>query len=102
MELTRPLWRALHREPEDIKFAIQFRIEDRLGLPSLGMFSIRGDYRVGRMVKQALTLPEDEQQEFCTREMNRISAKHGEVFDTDVRESIQQQVPGYSAYEFDW
>lgn len=87
---------------EDDRESIKWRIMDLLHIHDYGMFSIRGNAEVSAMVKQANTLPAESQQNFVTAEMKRIAKRHPEVFDTDVRESIQEMCPGYSAYAFDW
>lgn len=82
-----------------VKDSVMWRIMDALHIDDYGMCSIRGNAKVAAMVKQANTLPEDDREAFVSAQMDRIEKRHPEVFDTDVRESIQEMVPGYNAYE---
>lgn len=57
-----------------------------------GMFTTAGNRAAARIVEKVLLLPlstsDKELYAFLSKEMNAISSKHGEVWDTDVREAI--------------
>jgi hypothetical protein len=68
------------------------------------MYSPVGEAAVAEMVRAALKLPAAERVAYLQREVARIGKRHGEVYNTMVREAVAAALgdPGLAYWALEW